>query len=75
MTFQMRKREILKRLAEIRTLAETDDERAHGAEDQLFLDVLEMVARPDHGMSVDELAVLARTALRSSKLDFGRNCA
>lgn len=63
-------RAVKARITAIRKLA-NDDERAHGAEDALYADVLRAIAT---GVALDP-AAMAREALTTETIGFERYCA
>lgn len=62
--------EIRKRIKEIKGIRESDWEAKHGMEDQLRHDVLRAIAD-----GASDPAALAKEVLKTSLLDFRRECA
>lgn len=63
--------EITNRIEAIRTVADADDEKAHGMEDTLHIEVLEFIAS---GRCHDP-AAFAKSVLATSDISFARWCA
>jgi len=62
--------DVRKRVERIRAMA-GDYEVAHGEEDELYRDVLEMAAKQKHS----NVGACAREALKAQAIDFPRYCA
>lgn len=65
-------KDILEKVEEIRTFA-SDDEAAHSAEDALWEQVLEAIAKG--GLNSTGLRQLATAALKTRNINFARWCA
>jgi hypothetical protein len=62
-------KEVRRRVAQVRAFADIDDESAHAEEDGLYHAVLKAIAR-----GAPDAPALARAALRTSTIRFGRWC-
>lgn len=71
----MTRADVLRRVKEIRELADYDPEAAHGREDQLHRDVLRHIAENGGSMMMVEVKDLCTAALKTQDIKFPRYCA
>ena len=69
---QLARKVVRAAVAEIKKVKDLDPEKAHRLEDDIYKRVLEAVAADEQPSA--ELALLAKEALKTQKLDFTRYC-